>query len=682
MVQAENTLNPKPTALIGPIITITALAFTALACQTDEPTTTLVPTTAPTNTPVPTEVPPEPTASPTNTPIPLTSAPPTATPKPEIVVKPTAPTVAPPTETPTPIPPTETPEVATPAPESTPIPPTPTATPTPLLPTPTPTPRPEPTITASPTTVPDKSVKPLPIEGLRGGTIKIAVPGAPPHQDIHKSVSPILAGWGPGIAYSRLFQYRWLKPNEPNSGTDQLSSRYDPTTSTSAHETICDLCESWDFDGDTILSIKLRPTIHWHETNPGLGRDLTAEDVAFSINRLTDPQIANSHLVNTIAQARAVGDDKVEIVLTLPDAEIFDKLADARAAIVAPETVNLNGDLTQGPTIGTGPWVLESFERNGMSFRANEQYYIPELPLLDGINVSIIEDEQTRTTALRTGQLDLIQPDLPDLIAATERFHELRWTRSHDPAAGIEVAFNTTRNYLTNQFFREAVLYTWDPNGLINDLHNGQSFISAGLPLYNPEWLLPATEIDTFFNDRTKVLSLLESVNLPTGIMINVRVGQFGDEYITTALSLADAINQLGATASVEAVSTRTFGEQIWNEGDYDIYVGAPPPLTSATSTLFAIHHSGGPWNTTGYSTAELDALIELQAIETDPIVRCELMLEIQREIFRGAHIFRPAASVSHWLWWSHLRNVAPTTYRSDSTWLSRLWLADRVRGG
>ncbi|MXX92137.1 MAG: ABC transporter substrate-binding protein [Chloroflexi bacterium] len=685
MVQAENILNPKQAIPIGIFFTLTALAFNALACQADEPTPTLtpVPTIAPTDTPVPTQAPPEPTPPPTNTPIPPTSAPPTATPQPEIIaVKPTAPTFPLPTETPTPVPPTETPEVATPAPEPTAIPSTPTATPTSVLPTPTPTPKPEPTITASPTTVPDEAVKPLPIEGLRGGTIKIAVPGAPPHQDIHKSVSPILAGWGPGIAYSRLFRYRWLKPNEPNSGTDQLSSLYDPTTSTSAHEIICDLCQSWEFDGDTTLSIELRPVIHWQETNPGLGRDLTAEDVAFSINRLTDPQMANSHLVNTVVQARSASDDTVEIVLTLPDAEIFDKLTDARAAIVAPETVNLNGDLTQGPTIGTGPWILESFERSGMSFRANKQYHIPELPLLDGIDVSIIEDEQTRTTALRTGQLDLIQPGLPDLIAATERFDELRWTRSHDPAAGIEVAFNTTRNYLTNQFFREAVLYTWDPNALINDLHNGQSFISAGLPLYNPEWLLPATEVDSFFNDRTKVLSLLEGVNLPRGIIVNIRMGKFGDEYTATALSLAEAINRLGAIASLEAVSTRTFGEEIWNEGDYDIYVGAPPPLSSATSALFAIHHSGGPWNTTGYSTAELDSLIELQAVETDPLVRGELMLEIQREIFRGAHIFRPAASVSHWLWWSHLRNVAPTTYRSDSTWLSRLWLADRVRGG
>ena len=667
-------------------ITVGALCIAAisLACQSEAPTPTPKPvvTVAPTKTPISTETPPEPTAPPTSTPIPTTIAPPTSTPQPETVVRPTAPSVAPPTKTPTPVPPTATPAVTTQAPETTAIPPAPTATPTPVLPTPTPTPKPEPIVTAAPTSVDAEPVKPLPVTGFRGGTIKIAVPGSPPHRDIHKSVSPILAGWGPGIAYSRLFRYRWLKPNDPHYGVDELSTRYDPTTSSSAHEIICDLCENWEFANDTTLSIKLRPTIRWQETNPGLGRDLAAADVAYSINRLTDPQMANSHLVNTVAQARVVGDDTVEIDLTLPDAEIFDKLADARAAIVAPEAVNLNGDLTQGPTIGTGPWVLESFERSGMSFRANERYYIPELPLLDGINVAIIEDDQTRTTSLRTGQLDLIQPDLPDLVAATERFDELRWTRSHDPAAGIEVAFNTTRGYLNQKFYREAILYTWDPNGLIDALHSGQSFISAGLPLYNPEWLLPATEIDAFFNDRTKVLSLLEGVNLPRGIIVNIQVGEFGDDYINTALSLAEAIKRLGAIVSVEAVSTRTFGEDIWNEGNYDIYVGAPPPLTSTSSALFAIHHSGGPWNSTGYSTKELDTLIALQAVEFDPLVRGELMLEIQREIFRGAHIFRPAASVSHWLWWSHLRNVAPSTYRADSTWLSRLWLADRVRGG
>ena len=517
--------------------------------------------------------------------------------------------------------------------------------------------------------------------GLRGGTIKTAVPQPAPHQDIHKSVSPILAGWGPGIAYSRLFRYRWLEPRDPQHGVGDLESRYNPHASTSAHEIICDLCESWEFDSEETLSVKLRSDVLWHLSNPQLGRVLTVEDVVYSINRLSDPKMPNSHLVNTIAEARAIGTDTVQIQLTLPDAEIFDKLADARFAIVAPEAVNFNGDLTQGPTIGTGPWILDSFSRNRMRFSANRGYFVPELPLLDGIDVEVIEDPQIRITTLRTGQLDMVQPAVNDLVVAVERFDELRWTQSHDASVGIEIAFNTTRSELDSDILRTAIMKSWNPNALIDTLHHGQSFISAGLPINDPDWLLPSSEIDSLFDDRAGLMTLLEGQRLPRGISLIIRVGEFGDEYIETARSIASAARSLGLLASIERVSTRTFGEDIWSSGNYDVYVGAPPPQTSATSMLFAVHHSRGPWNTTGYSTPELDALIEQQAVEIDTQVRRALMLEIQREILRGAHLFRPAAKVSHWLWWSHLWNVVPNTFRADSFWLTRLWLGDRVRG-
>ena len=521
----------------------------------------------------------------------------------------------------------------------------------------------------------------MPVTGLVGGTIKTAVPQPAPHQDIHKSVSPILAGWGPGITYSRLFRYRWLEPIEPHYGATDLGTRYDPHASTSAHEIICDLCESWEFDNEGTLSIKIRPNVQWHQSNPQLGRGLTIDDVVYSIDRLNDPTTPNSHLVNTIAEAKSAGSNTVEIRLTLPDAEILAKLADARFAIVAPEVVSLNGDLTQGPTIGTGPWILDSFERGRMRFSANRDYFIAELPLLDGIDVAIIEDPQIRITTLRTGQLDIVQPATEEMIPAIERFDELRWTQSHDASAGIEIAFNTSRSELDSIVLRTAIIKSWDPNGLIDSLHHGQSFISAGLPINDPDWLLPTNEVDAFFNNRAEVLQLLEDQRLPTGIILTVRVGEFGDAYIETARSIATTARSLGFLASVERVSTRTFGEDIWSTGDYDIYVGAPPPQTSTTSMLFAVHHSKGPWNTTRYSTPKLDSLIERQSVEINPANRRAMMLEIQREILRGAHLSRPAAKVSHWLWWSHLRNVAPNTFRADSFWLTRLWLADRVRG-
>ncbi len=681
MVQAGSTLNPKSTLLIVILLSLTVLASTALSCTSETPTPTIQPTatTQPTNTPIPTE-------SPTQTPIPAdtpTPEPLPARPTPQPVTKiqptptqpPATPTISPPTATPTELPTQSTPTVE---PTSTPIPPT--VTPTVTVPTPTPTSQPQ--VTATPKTVGPPHTEPPPITGRKGGEIKVAVPQAPPHQDIHKSVSPILAAWGPGITYSRIFRYRWIAPDAPYQGTEALNGRYNPQIATSAHDIICDLCQSWDLSDDYVLTINLRSDAAWHTTNPGLDRNLNATDVAFSLNRLNDPTLPNSPLVNTISEIRATDDHTVEIQLTLPDAEIFDKLADARTAIVAPEAVNLNGDLTQGPTIGTGPWIQTLFERSAMRFEANRNYFIPELPLLDGITVAIIEDAQTRTTSLRTGQIDLIQPDVTDLTAAVERFDQLHWTRSHDPAAGIEVAFNTRRSELDLHNLRAAILYSWDPNSLIDNLHQGQSFISAGLPLNNPSWLLPAEEIDTYFNNRTKLLEILDGVNLPRGIALEIRVGQFGDDYIETAISLATAIKSLGFVATVEAISTRSFAEDVWINHDYDIYVGAPPPQSSATSTLFSIYHSAAPRNVTGHATKELDLLIEQQTTELNVSARHQLLLDIQREILRGADIFRAAANVSHWLWWSHLNNVGPSTHRADSFWLTRLWLSDRVRGG
>ena len=510
--------------------------------------------------------------------------------------------------------------------------------------------------------------------------IKIAVPHPPPHQDIHKSVSPIIAGWGPGIAYSRIFRYQWVAPGAPQGGLEGLEGRYDPLASVSAHQIVCDLCESWELDSEGTLSVKLRSDLDWHVSNPILDRNLNADDVVYSINRFSYPTMPNSYLANTIANASAVASDTVQIDLTLLDAEIFDKLADARFAIVAPEAVNLNGDLTQGPTIGTGPWMLDSFGADRMRFAANRNYFIPELPLLEGIEIVTIEDPKVRITSLRTKQLDLVQPDLDELLPALERFSDLRWVRSHDPSSGVEIAFNTNHSPLNSAVTRTAIMKAWNPNFLVETLHRGQSFISVGLPLHNPEWLLPTAEIDAFFDDRAGVLELLEGHEVPEGSTVQIRVGEFGDTYIETATSLARAINSIGIDVSVERISTRTFGEDVWGSGYYEAYVGAPPPQSSTTSTLFTVHHSAGPWNTTGYASAVLDSLIEQQTIELNPEKRRELILEIQREILRGAYLFRPGARVLHWVWWSNINNVAPSTFRADSFWLTRLWLNDVAR--
>jgi ABC-type transport system substrate-binding protein len=126
----------------------------------------------------------------------------------------------------------------------------------------------------------------------------------------------------------------------------------------------------------------------------------------------------------------------------------------------------------------------------------------------------------------------------------------------------------------------------------------------------------------------------------------------------------------------VERISTRNFGDDVWGHGNYDISVGAPPPVSSTTGYLFAIHHSDGPWNTTGYSNPEIDQLITSQAGEYMPDKRAQMLLEIQQKILEGSHRFIIKKRSTYWMWWDYVKNFNPTTPRGDSDFLTSVWLA------
>ena len=104
------------------------------------------------------------------------------------------------------------------------------------------------------------------------------------------------------------------------------------------------------------------------------------------------------------------------------------------------------------------------------------------------------------------------------------------------------------------------------------------------------------------------------------------------------AQHMVEELTSAGIQTKLERVSTRTFGDEVWVNGNYDIFVGAPLPISSTTGYLFAIHHADGPWNTTGYSNPEIDRLITAQAEEYRPDKRAEILLEIQQKILDGYH--------------------------------------------
>jgi len=539
-----------------------------------------------------------------------------------------------------------------------------TATPVPATPTPTPTPAPTAAATAVPATATPVPLAPTPRpepEGLsRGGALSMAVPHPPPHFDVQQEVSPALITWGPGLAYSRLFRF------QSGPGVEVPNTLIE-----------CDLCAWWEQTGPTTYRVDLRPDARWQDVPPVGGRRVTADDVVFSYLRQATPGWPNAGLLRNVASVEPVDETTLKFILHQPDAEFLECLADGHSMIVAREAVEASGDLLRGPTVGSGPWMLVEDTPERFEYLANPDYYEEGLPYLDGLTVRVISDGNTRMAALLTGILDVDQPLYEDLNMAVERHGKLQWTALRAPGTGLEVALNTRRQPLDSLDVRRAVLKAWDPWRYVEEVWSGQAFVSAGLKTPELSWLLPDVEMRAYFG-AAGTEGLSEGVGTAAGARLEITVGEFGERYGEQAEAMAADLEAAGFDVALKRLSTRVYADDAWRGGDYQVLIGAQPPVAGLNDWLMQVHHSEGEWNTTGYSTRELDELIEAQAQETDPIARKGLVRQVQERIMEGAHRFTAATSVSHWVWWPHVHGFSPNLARGDNWWLTGVWLSGR----
>ena len=495
------------------------------------------------------------------------------------------PTPPPPTviQTPTRIPPSPTPPTSSPSPTPTQIPPSPTPTEIALIPAATP--------------VPARSTpSPTPAQPVGGGTLNLSTKEGIPHQDVHLDVSPALAIWGPGIAYSRLLRLK--------SGPDiQLPSM----------ELECDMCESWTMETPTSFVFHLRPDARWHDIDPVNGRSVEAQDLVFSYTRQGNPDFPNAPLLHNVDSVHALHPKKLRVSFRSPDADALIPFAEGHSKIVAREAVELTGDLRNGPTIGSGPWILDQTSDGSHTFSRNPGYYEPGLPLVSRVNVMVLPDDPTQLAAFQTGLTDVIQMSpkaWSDHLAHTP---DARHIAVRQPGVGVEIAFKTTIPPFDDVQTRRAALLALDPLKAIDEHWGGFAFIGPGFPVASSDWLLTDADLAGRFGRPYDARKLLEDAGVDAAIPVTITVGDFGEAYLSHVHAISTELMSVGFATEVEIVNRRDFGERVWLGGDYQLMVGPPAPVTVPNGYLLPVLHSKGRWNTTGHSDRELDKLLSLK---------------------------------------------------------------------
>nr|BFD96000.1 hypothetical protein KitaXyl93_73600 [Kitasatospora sp. Xyl93] len=133
-----------------------------------------------------------------------------------------------------------------------------------------------------------------------------------------------------------------------------------PVTRDENGKVVPQLAQSWTEPDPVTYVFKLRQGVVFSDGSP-----MTAEDVAFSLERHTDPKVASeaASMVAAVESVRATGPDEVTVVLKAPTQTFLSNVAvmwqvvPKKLAAAHPQDLGTPAS----PTLGTGPYKVTRF---------------------------------------------------------------------------------------------------------------------------------------------------------------------------------------------------------------------------------------------------------------------------------------------------------------------------------
>lgn len=434
---------------------------------------------------------------------------------------------------------------------------------------------------------------------------------------------------------------------------------------------IGDLAEEFGWVDDTTYQVKIRQGVTFHD-----GSDLTPEDVVFSLKRIQDPETAATN-ASYFAEVTdiAVGDgNTVNLTFNKPFAAFPFILASTNSYIVSQKWIESGVD-PKTTMMGTGPFVFkERVPGVSITLEKNPNYFLPDLPYLDGIVYQPMPDDTSRMTALRSGSVDFV-----DYVPYTQMGiieNDPNLTFASDSIAGFGwVGFNHELDLVNNVDIRQAFAHGMDREMMVETAFSGYgSPITGGLI---PEGMIgysPDLE-GTYAGDYEQAKSLLDKAgHNPLDI----------DMVSTSTYSVIQRPAEAAQAELAEANINVNLELQEWLTFRQTVADGTFPVHGWGTAIDYGdpdflwnyMHSTGTSTKWFRFADPELDKLLEEGRFSTDEQLRNEIYHDVQAralEVLPWIYSIRRTqgeAMANFVKGYTHLRSWVPITMRE--IWLDK----------
>jgi peptide/nickel transport system substrate-binding protein len=455
------------------------------------------------------------------------------------------------------------------------------------------------------------------------------------------------------------------------------------------------LAESWETFPTGRFVYHIRQGIHYG-LNPALeasrlvnGRELTASDIAFSLNRLikTKGTYINNASPIMAATTNITALDKYTLEINpLPEWALecqyfmgFYAYGDS-----PKEVIEKYGDLRDWKRIvGTGPFIVSEYvPGSSVTFVKNPNYYLTDstgpgkgnkLPYLDGMVHLIIPDMSTELAALRTGKCafvaapTLTYDDAQSMLKTAPKLQHIQdWVNSAN-----YIGFRMDKKGMPYQDIRvrQAMTLAMDYNAIITNMLGGNGKVPAWPMVSQAEladWWLPLdkapAEVQELYKyNPVKAKELLKEAGYPNGFKATVVVNSLGSSVDEVSI-IKDMWQKVGIDLILDVKEDKVY-QAIQTARNYDdmdygstgtmlMWVRGFGNLSSNTFGNMSLLDIAGP----AYIKEARDAL-QTAWLKGDNAAQARLSRELLAKVLYDSYAITYPQKPTYTFWWPWLKN-------------------------
>ena len=387
----------------------------------------------------------------------------------------------------------------------------------------------------------------------------------------------------------------------------------------------------------TTYVFKINQGVKFHDVDPVNGREFTADDVKYSIQRqMTDKAGTFQHayyFLNHVTNIEAVDKYTVKFTTNAPYAPFINYVASPWTLMICREVVEKDGDLTQR-AIGTGPFIFKEWQKDvKFEMVRNPNYWKKDLPNIDAYTLLLATDPDTAATLFIDKKVDAIvaghaqlqrikdaRKDVNYQARPSQFWKEMRMPPTTE-AAPYPKPFDDPR-------VREAIVRAVNKQQVLDLVYSGDGVLTHGpiLPMYQ-QWAL-TDELAGF--DLAKAKQLMSAAGQDAG---------FSGEYIWAtgtpdADQFAEVVKQqmkeIKIDLQLKPMELAAYYNQTYS---YKYTFSHHTPLNSPEPDENLASYFGRKSTYYKHYNTEIFDMIDKQALELDTAKRKQLVQDVQKKI-------------------------------------------------